>query len=128
MTQPETRKLRWLDVKRGLRGRCPACGEGRLFASFLTVAHSCAHCGQELFHQRADDLPAYIVVLLTGHIYVPLAVEVELNFAPPVWVHMALWIPLIAATALALLQPVKGAVVALQWRLGMHGFGRGVSP
>ena len=83
MTGDPARKLRWQDIRRGLRGRCPACGTGRMFAAFLTVAHSCPACGQELFHQRADDLPAYIVVLLTGHIYVPLAVEVELVFTPP---------------------------------------------
>jgi uncharacterized protein (DUF983 family) len=95
-----------------------------MFARFLKVADHCPHCGEELFHQRADDFPAYIVVFLTGHIFVALALEVEFRFGPPLWVHMVLWLPLALVSILLLLQPVKGAVVAWQWRMGMHGFGK----
>ena len=107
---------------RGFRGRCPACGEGRLFRSFLKVNESCAECGEELHHHRADDFPAYLVIVIVGHIVVPLVLAVETNLAPSYWVHLALWLPLTLGLSLSLLQPVKGVVVAVQWFLGMHGF------
>jgi uncharacterized protein (DUF983 family) len=107
---------------RGLRGRCPNCGKGRIFRAFLKVADRCEVCGEELHHHRADDFPAYLVIVLVGHIVVPLVLHVETVYAPPYWVHAALWLPLTIGLSLALLQPVKGAVVALQWHAGMHGF------
>jgi uncharacterized protein (DUF983 family) len=107
---------------RGLRGRCPACGEGRMFRAFLKVADQCPRCGEPLHHHRADDFPAYLVIVIVGHILVPIVLSVETHLAPPVWISMTLW-PLTAlAMALGLLQPVKGAVVAIQWYGGMHGF------
>ena len=109
-------------MRRGFRGRCPACGEGRLFRSFLKVNESCAECGEELHHHRADDFPAYLVIVIVGHIVVPLVLAVETHFAPAYGIHLALWLPLTLGLSLALLQPVKGAVVAVQWFLGMHGF------
>ena len=107
---------------RGLRGRCPACGEGRMFRAFLKVADQCPNCGEELYHHRADDFPAYLVIVIVGHILVPIVLAVETEIAPAVWISMTIW-PLAALTmALGLLQPVKGAVVAIQWFGGMHGF------
>lgn len=110
------------DFTRGWRGQCPACGAGRMFQSFLKIRPACLQCGEELSHHRADDLPAYIVVALAGHIFVPLALDMEFRFAPPLWVHALLWGPALIIFSLLMLQPVKGAVVALQWRMGMHGF------
>jgi len=109
---------------RGLAGKCPNCGRGRMFPRFLRVADRCPACGEELFHHRADDFPAYLVIVLVGHIVVPLVLIVEMTYAPPLWVHYALWLPLTLGLALGLLQPVKGAIVALQWFGGMHGFAR----
>lgn len=109
-------------MRRGFRGRCPACGEGRLFRSFLKVNETCAECGEELHHHRADDFPAYLVIVIVGHIVVPLVLAVETHLAPSYWVHLALWLPLTLGLSLSLLQPVKGVVVAVQWFLGMHGF------
>ena len=111
-------------VMRGLRGRCPNCGRGHMFSSFLKVADHCPECGEELFHQRADDFPAYLVIVLVGHTIVPLALLVETEFAPALWLQVALWVPLTGLLSLALLSPVKGAVVAMQWFGGMHGFAR----
>ncbi len=107
---------------RGLTGRCPSCGEGRMFRAFLKVADNCNACGEELHHHRADDFPAYCVIFIVGHIVVPLMYAVELAFAPAYWLHMAIWLPLTLILTIGLLQPVKGAIVALQWQLGMHGF------
>jgi uncharacterized protein (DUF983 family) len=109
-------------LRRGLRGRCPACGEGQMFRAFLKVADTCPHCGEELHHHRADDFPAYLVIVIVGHILVPIVLLVETEIAPAMWISMTLW-PLAALMmALGLLQPVKGAVVAIQWYGGMHGF------
>ncbi len=107
---------------RGFRGRCPNCGQGRLFRAFLKVVERCEVCGTELFHHRADDAPPYFVILITGHIVVPIALLVETELGPPLWVHAAIWGPLTIALALALLQPVKGAIVGWQWATYMHGF------
>jgi uncharacterized protein (DUF983 family) len=108
---------------RGATCRCPNCGEGPLFRKFLKVDDSCNVCGEELYHHRADDMPAYIVMSIVGHIVIGLLLWFETNFAPDIWVHIALWVPLTLALSLGLLQPVKGAIVAMQWYLGMHGFG-----
>ena len=107
---------------RGLRGRCPACGEGRMFRAFLKVADACPRCGEELHHHRADDFPAYLVIVIVGHILVPIILVVETEIAPAVWISMTLWPAVALAMTLGLLQPVKGAVVAVQWYGGMHGF------
>jgi uncharacterized protein (DUF983 family) len=107
---------------RGFRGRCPACGEGRLFRAWLKVGDKCRACDEEMHHHRADDFPAYLVIVMVGHIVVPLVLSVETTFAPAYWIHAAMWLPLTLGLSLGLLQPVKGAVVALQWYLGMHGF------
>jgi uncharacterized protein (DUF983 family) len=109
-------------VWRGFRGRCPACGEGRMFHKFLKVSDACPHCGEELHHHRADDFPAYLVIAIVGHILVPIVLSVETHIAPPVGVSMALWPSIALVMALSLLQPVKGAVVAVQWFGGLHGF------
>ncbi len=106
----------------GLRGRCPACGKGRLFRRFVKVADACQSCGEPLHHHRADDFPAYLVIVVVGHIVVPLTLYVELAWAPSYWVHAAIWLPLVLILSLGLLQPIKGMVVALQWHAGMHGF------
>ena len=106
----------------GLRGRCPACGQGKMFRAFLKVDDACPRCGEELHHHRADDFPAYLVIVIVGHILVPIILAVETEMGPPVWLSMVLWPSLALAMTLGLLQPVKGAVVAIQWYGGMHGF------
>jgi uncharacterized protein (DUF983 family) len=112
----------WQAMGRGFRGRCPRCGEGKMFRAFLKVADNCSACGQDLSHHRADDLPAYLVIVIVGHIVVPLALWIETNYAPPVAFQLAMYLPLTLVASLALLQPVKGAVVGLQWAFRMHGF------
>lgn len=116
------RRDAWLAITRGLRGRCPHCGEGRLFRSFLKVADECPSCGESLHHHRADDLPAYLVIVIVGHIVVPLALMIETNYSPAVALQLAIYLPLTLLMSLVLLQPVKGAVVGLQWAFRMHGF------
>jgi uncharacterized protein (DUF983 family) len=112
----------WTAMKRGFRSRCPRCGEGRLFRAFLKVADNCDKCGQDFSAHRADDLPAYLVIVIVGHIVVPLALYIETNYSPPVALQLSIYLPLTLVSSLLLLQPVKGGVVALQWALRMHGF------
>ena len=111
------------DLMRGFRGRCPKCGEGRMFRAYLKVADNCPVCHEELFHHRADDLPAYIVVSIVGHVMLSMAFWIEHLFAPAMWVHWVVLLPTGTAMTLGLLQPVKGAIVAWQWHMGMDGFG-----
>ena len=112
----------WTAIKRGFRGRCPRCGEGKLFRAFLKVDNNCSVCGLDFTPHRADDLPAYLVIIIVGHIVVPTALLIETDYSPPVWLQLATYLPLTLVLSLALLQPVKGAVVGMQWALRMHGF------
>jgi uncharacterized protein (DUF983 family) len=112
----------WTALKRGFRGRCPRCGEGKLFRAFLKVDDHCSVCKLDFTPHRADDLPAYLVIVIVGHIVVPLALFIETNYSPQVGLQLAIYLPLTLVASLALLQPVKGAVVGVQWALRMHGF------
>ena len=112
----------WSAVKRGLRGRCPRCGEGKLFRAFLKVDDHCSVCGQDFTPHRADDLPAYLVIVIVGHFVVPMILWIETDYAPPVPLQLAVYLPFTLIASLLLLQPVKGAVVGLQWAYRMHGF------
>ena len=112
----------WSAMKRGFFGRCPRCGQGKLFRAFLKVDSSCSVCGLDFTPHRADDLPAYLVIVIIGHLVVPTALMIETNYTTPVWLSFAAYLPFTFLASLALLQPVKGAVVGLQWALRMHGF------
>ena len=117
-----TKRNVWSAIKRGFRGRCPRCGEGKLFRAFLKVDNHCPVCDLDFTPHRADDLPAYLVIIIVGHIVVPTALWIETDYSPPVWLQLAIYLPLTLVLSLALLQPVKGAVVGMQWALHMHGF------
>src|SRR5260370_8646977 len=112
----------WTALKRGLRGRCPRCGEGKLFRAFLKVDDHCSVCGQDFTPHRADDLPAYLVIVIVGHIVVPMILWIETDYAPPVPLQLAIYLPFTLIAPLLFLQPVNGAVVGVQWPLRMHGF------
>jgi len=109
-------------VSRGFAMKCPNCGKGHLFRRFLKVTDTCEVCGEDFTAQRADDFPAYLVIIVVGHVVVPALLAVEVAYAPPAWLQLAIWLPLTLFSALALLQPTKGAIVGLQWQTGMHGF------
>ena len=94
-----------------------------MFGAFLKVADRCEACATELHHHRADDLPPYLVILIVGHIVGWAIFTAEIKFEMPLWLQLALWPALGLILCLVLLQPVKGAVVGLQYALGMHGFG-----
>ncbi|MCA6122712.1 DUF983 domain-containing protein [Bradyrhizobium sp. WSM 1704] len=118
---PEKRDV-WTAMKRGFRSRCPRCGKGKLFRAFLKCDGHCPVCDLDFTPHRADDLPAYLVIVIVGHIVVPMVLWIETDYSPPVWLQLAIYLPFTLFASLALLQPVKGAVIGLQWALRMHGF------
>jgi uncharacterized protein (DUF983 family) len=100
----------------GLACRCPRCGKGRIFSGALKVAERCNVCGLDLRKQDAGDGPAVFVIFFLGAIFMPLVFWVEFAFEPPWWVHMVLWPLPVVAVALALLHPMKGVLIAQQFR------------
>ncbi|ESR23596.1 DUF983 domain-containing protein [Lutibaculum baratangense] len=109
-------------MRRGMKGRCPSCGEGKLFRSYLKTVDACAHCGEEIHHHRADDAPPYFTIAIVAHIVVPLLLIVERGWAPDLWIHSAIFLPMTILLCLLFLPPVKGALIGLQWAYYMHGF------
>ena len=103
-------------ARAALACRCPRCGEGALFIGLLTVRPSCPACGLDLSAQDAGDGPAVFVIFFLGLIVVGLAAIVEIKLSPPIWVHMALWTPLIIGGAILMLRPLKAGLIALQFR------------
>jgi uncharacterized protein (DUF983 family) len=108
---------------RGLACKCPSCGDGKVFNGFLSVTPVCEACGEDLSHQRADDLPAYLNIFVVGHVVIG-AMMVLMTFdVLGMWATMAVTIVLCVASAFLLMRPLKGMVVGTQWALRMHGFG-----
>lgn len=107
---------------RGGRGRCPRCGQARLFARWLRPVDHCPACGQDWRGHRADDFPPYIAILVTGHVMAPVLIALGLETTLSAPVMMALCLIPTAGLVLGLLPVAKGAVIALQWWLGLHGF------
>lgn len=112
----------WQAMARAIRFTCPRCGGGRLFRKWLKPADHCGCCGLDFTPQQADDFPAYVAIILTGHLIAPiiiyLAAETALSTAAIFTILMSGSI----AMMLAMLQPAKGAIIAAQWWNGMHGF------
>ena len=109
-------------ILRGAKGKCPRCGEARLFRAFLKPIEHCPVCLQDWTPQRADDMPPYISILLTGHVLVPVIIYFGAVAPIPLWQAMAICLTLASVMMIGLLQPAKGGTIALQWWHGMHGF------
>ncbi|GAB4532173.1 MAG: DUF983 domain-containing protein [Roseibium sp.] len=107
---------------RGAFNKCMNCGNGQVFDGFLKTGHACPSCGEEFHHHRADDAPPYFTITIVGHIVIPALLVVEVMWHPALWIHMSLWVPLTLILSFALMRPIKGALVGLQWALYMHGF------
>ncbi len=107
----------------GVTGRCPRCGGGKLFNGFLELAPHCEACGLDYGFADAGDGPAVIVTLLAGFIVVGTALVVEVKYEPPMWLHLAIFLPLTLVVCLGMLRPLKGILVSLQYR-NKAGLGR----
>lgn len=102
-------------IMAGLACRCPRCGNGKLFAGFLTLKPRCEVCGLDYAFIDAGDGPAVFIIMIAGFIVVGAALVVELKYQPPFWVHAALWLPLILVTTLLPLRSMKALLIALQY-------------
>ena len=110
-------------LRRGWMCRCPACGAGPMLKSYLKVRDECPVCHEPLYHQRADDGPAYLTILIVGHILAPSIYFVFERFRPDPLTLAAIFSVGTVALSLFLLPRLKGMMVALQWAKRMHGFG-----
>ena len=115
---PEARTPLKTALWRGVRNRCPVCGEGKVFQGFLRVVDECEHCHAPLGKLRADDAPPYFTIFIVGHLLVPPVFWIERVYMPPMWLQMVVWLPLFAVATTLLLRPVKGATVGLMSRFG----------
>lgn len=111
-------------LRRGWRCRCPSCGSGPMLRSYLKVRDSCPVCAEELHHHRADDGPAYLTILIVGHLMAPLILWAFVKYRPDPLVLATVFSVGTVALSLFLLPRLKGMVVALQWSRRMHGFGK----
>ena len=100
----------------GFRGRCPRCGRGNLFDGFLQIARACDTCGLNFSGHDSGDGPAVAVIFILGFASVGAALWLETAFQPPLWVHAAIWTPIILGGSIGLLRPLKGLTVALQYK------------
>lgn len=112
-------------IRRGFCRRCPNCGQGHLFVGYLKVTDGCPVCRETLSHHRADDGPAYLTILLVGHLMAPLILYVFTTFRPDPLVMATIFTIGCVALSLFALPRLKGVVVAIQWAKRMHGFGDG---
>jgi uncharacterized protein (DUF983 family) len=108
---------------RGWRGRCPACGAGPVLRGYLAVREVCPACGAELHHHRADDGPAYLTILIVGHLMAPLLLYAFTAWRPDPLVLAAGFTVGSVGLSLWLLPRIKGALIGVQWARRMHGFG-----
>ncbi len=103
-------------IRAALLGRRPRCGEGPLFAGYLSVAPCCAHCDLDYSSFDPGDGPAVFVILIVGFLVAGGALIVEIAFQPPYWVHAAIWLPAIFILAFGFLRLVKSTLLVLQYK------------
>lgn len=115
-------------MARGARGLCPACGRGRLFSGYLKVADHCPQCRAEMHHQRADDGPAYLTILLVSHLGAPILLASFIAWRPSAMTMILSFGLGAIILSLLLLPRIKGGMVGLQWARRMHGFGLDAEP
>lgn len=120
----ETERETWPAVWRGFRCRCPNCGNGPILRSYLKVRDHCPVCREELYHHRADDGPAYLTILIVGHIMAPALLWVFTTWRPEPLILITIFLIGCIGLSLYLLPRLKGAIVGFQWAREMHGFAR----
>jgi uncharacterized protein (DUF983 family) len=99
-----------------MRGRCPRCGEGKLFDGFLALKPQCQACKLDYAFADAGDGPAVFVILFAGFLVVGLILWTEVNYEPPIWLHLVIFLPLTLVVTLGMLRPLKGLLIGLQYR------------
>ena len=107
-------------VATGFKGKCPRCGEGKLFDGFLSPAKSCKNCGLDYEFADSGDGPAWFIMTGIGFVVAAAALIVEVAYQPSYWIHAALWLPLTLILCIAPLRPLKGLMIARQYQTGAH--------
>lgn len=111
----------WTAMLRGALGRCPQCGKGKLFRAYLKPVAACADCGEPLGHIQADDGPAWLTIMVVGHIVVFAALGVAPSAVWPDWVSMTVWPSLALVLALTFLPCAKGIFIGTIWATKSQG-------
>lgn len=99
-----------------IQGRCPRCAAPGLFAGAVGFAPRCEACGLDYTAFNVGDGPAAFLIMIVGGLVVALAIIAELNFHPPFWVHILLWLPFTIVAVLGALRIAKGLLLALEYR------------
>ena len=120
-THREARSL-WRAIGNGLACKCPGCGKGKLFSSYLKVSATCSNCGLALGSARADDFPPYLAIFIIGHVLVGWMLHAEMSGPVDPMLYVLTMIPAAILLPLIMLPSIKGAVVGLQWSNYMYGF------
>ncbi len=120
--EPVDDRPSWSAMRRGLARRCPACGQGHLFEGYLKVVDRCPACGVEMHHHRADDGPAYLTILIVGHLAAFLMHFAWVQFRPDPLVFATALTIVVVGLSLFLLPRIKGAIVGFHWARRMNGF------
>ena len=107
-----------LAARRAVLGRCPCCGEGKLFRAYLKQVDNCSVCGEAFGHIRADDAAPWLTIILVGHIFVPLMLVFVALTTMPSWVSAVLWSLVFVALSLLILPRAKGLFIAILWLTG----------
>lgn len=118
MTERSTRTAMF----RGWRRRCPHCGNGPMFSGYLKTRKTCPVCHEDLSHHRADDGPAYLTILIVGHLMAPLLHIAFVTWRPEPLVLFSVFAVGCVTLSLYLLPRLKGAIIGLQWARRMYGF------
>ena len=116
MSQPERRYPPISAFSTGLAGRCPRCGDGKLFSGFLTVAPRCDVCGLDFSFADSGDGPAVFVTLIGGFLVLGIALAIDMTYEPPLWVYLVFFLPLAVLICLGILRPAKSLLIALQYQ------------
>lgn len=103
-------------------GRCPRCGKGRLYKSWLQVAERCDQCGLSFMQHEQGDGPAFFGILMVGALAAIGAAVTEIKYQPPFWVHAAIWLPFVVIASLLSLRWLKGALIGVQYHLRKDDF------
>ena len=103
-------------VSTGMAGRCPRCGQGKLFKSMLKPVDRCAVCGLDMSFAEEGDGPAVFAILIMGFVIAGLALLFENAFHPPVWLHVVIWVPVTFALSVWCLRAMKGIMIAAQYK------------
>jgi uncharacterized protein (DUF983 family) len=104
-----------------LMGRCPCCGQGKLFRSYLKQVDACSSCGEKFGAIRADDAAPWLTIILVGHIFLPLALAFVAVSTMPAWASAILWSLVLVGLSLLILPRAKALFIAILWHTGAPG-------